>query len=185
MSLTFLTINVLVFIYITILPRIFFRGDGKFNLMWWVTGLPLGLSPMAVVLQSKDLLPAGILLPTSEIQESMGAILCVVSFCLISYTVGTHRIPLALWHQENDAPKQIVTWGAYKKIRHPFYTSFITALIGSVVAAPNALTIFSLIYGITILNMTARKEEKKLSSSQYGQEYIDYMKGTGRFFPRM
>lgn len=111
--------------------------------------------------------------------------ICVASYCLISYTVGTHRIPLALWHQENDAPKQIVTWGAYKKIRHPFYTSFLTALVASVVAAPNVLTIFSLVYGFVILNMTAAKEEKKLSSSQYGQEYLDYMKGTGRFIPKV
>lgn len=99
--------------------------------------------------------------------------------------MGTHRIPLALWHQENDAPKQIVTWGAYKRIRHPFYTSFITALIGALIAAPNILTLISLIYGILILNMTAEKEEKKLSTSQYGQEYIEYMKGTGRFFPKI
>ena len=173
------------FIYIIVLPRIFFRGDGKFNFMWWLTGFPLGLSPFAVVLHSKGLLPAGFTYPTSEVQEAIGAIIAIISFCLISYTVGTHRIPLSLWHQENDAPKQIVTWGAYKKIRHPFYSSFITALIGSVVAAPNLLTIVALIYGIAILNMTAAKEEKKLSSSQYGGEYVDYMKGTGRFFPKI
>ena len=185
MSLAFLTTLVMVFLYITILPRIFFRADGKFNLMWWVTGFPLGLSPLAVILQSKGLIPEGLFLPSSEYQEAIGAVVCVISCCLISFTVGTHRIPLSLWHQENDAPKQIVTWGAYKKIRHPFYTSFITALIGALIAAPNALTLVSLIYGIAILNMTAAKEEKKLSSSQYGQEYVDYIKVTGRFFPKM
>lgn len=184
MSLAFLTVNLLVFVYITILPRIFFRGDGKFNLMWWMTGLPLGLSPFAVILHSKGLLPAQLLFPTSGIQEIVGTILCLTSFCLISFTIGTHRVPLSLWHQENDAPVKIVTWGAYKRIRHPFYTSFITALIGSVVAAPNALTVAALIYGIAILNSTAAKEEKKLSASEFGAEYVSYMKVTGRFFPR-
>lgn len=123
--------------------------------------------------------------PSSDYQEAAGSVICVLACCLISFTVGTHRIPLSLWHQENDAPKQIVTWGAYKRIRHPFYTSFITALVGALIAAPNALTLASLIYGIGILNMTAAKEEKKLSSSQFGQEYIDYIKVTGRFFPKI
>jgi protein-S-isoprenylcysteine O-methyltransferase Ste14 len=185
MSTAFLTLNILVFVYITILPRIFFRGDGKFNLMWWLTGFPLGLSPFAVVLQAKNLLPSGMVFPTSTLQEVLGTIICIAAFCLISFTIGTHRIPLSLWHQENDAPRQIVTWGAYKRIRHPFYSSFITALVGSVVAAPNVLTIIALIYGIAILNSTAAKEEQKLSASEYGQEYVDYMKGTGRFFPRI
>lgn len=185
MSTAFLTLNILVFVYITILPRIFFRGDGKFNLMWWITGFPLGLSPFAVVLHAKGLLPQEVLLPTGDAQEAVGTIICLASISLISYTIGTHRIPLSLWHQENDAPRQIVTWGAYKKIRHPFYTSFIIALIGSVVAAPNLLTMIALFWGIAILNMTAAKEERKLSSSQYGQEYVDYMKGTGRFFPKI
>lgn len=138
-----------------------------------------------MILQAKGFIPEALALPTSEYQEAIGAVVCVISCCLISFTVGTHRIPLSLWHQENDAPKQIVTWGAYKKIRHPFYTSFITALTGAMIAAPNALTLISLIYGFMILNMTAAKEEKKLSASAFGQEYIDYMKGTGRFFPKI
>ena len=117
--------------------------------------------------------------------ESIAVVLNIISFSLMAFTLGTHRIPLALWHQNNDAPKQIVTWGAYKKIRHPFYTSFITALTAALIGAPNLLTLFSLIYGFVILNMTAGKEETKLSASEYGKDYIEYMKNTGRFFPKI
>jgi protein-S-isoprenylcysteine O-methyltransferase Ste14 len=185
MSLVFLAILILNFVYIIILPRVFFRADGTFNLMWWVTGFPLGLSPFAVVLHSQGLLPSTIALPLSQYSEVMAGLISVFSYCLISFTLGTHRIPLALWHQNNDAPKQIVTWGAYKRIRHPFYTSFLVALTASLVAAPNLLTLFSLIYGFVILNMTANKEEAKLSTSDFGKEYVDYIKTTGRFVPKI
>jgi protein-S-isoprenylcysteine O-methyltransferase Ste14 len=185
MSLSFVTILVLNFVYIIALPRVFFRTDGTFNLMWWVTGFPLGLSPFAVVLHSKGLLPSAIALPANEYAEMFAALLSVFSYCLISFTLGTHRIPLALWHQNNDAPKQIVTWGAYKRIRHPFYTSFLIALLASVIAAPNLLTILSLAYGFFILNMTANKEEIKLSNSEFGNDYVNYTKTTGRFIPKI
>jgi protein-S-isoprenylcysteine O-methyltransferase Ste14 len=185
MSLAFLTILLLNFCLIILLPKIFFRRDGKFNLMWWITGLPIGLSPFAVLLQHQGLMPAQISLPSSEINEVVAVVIHVLSFSLMTFTLGTHRIPLALWHQNNDDPKQIVTWGAYKRIRHPFYTSFITALVAALIAAPNAVTLFSLVYGFVILNATASREEKKLSGSEFGQEYIDYMKVTGRFFPKV
>lgn len=185
MSYAFLTILVLNFVYITILPRVFFKSDGKLNLMWWVTGFPMGLAPFATFLHAKGLLPTAIALPTSGSQEAMASIICLLSFSMISFTLGTHRIPLALWHQQNDAPKQIVTWGAYKRVRHPFYSSFLLALLAAVIGAPNILTFVSLIYGYFILNMTAQKEETKLSASEYGQEYIDYIKTTGRFFPKI
>jgi protein-S-isoprenylcysteine O-methyltransferase Ste14 len=185
MSLAFLAILILNFVYIIILPRVFFRADGTFNLMWWVTGFPLGLAPTAVVLHSKGLLPAAIAMPLNEYSEVIAALISVFSFCLISFTLGTHRIPLALWKKNNDAPKQIVTWGAYKRIRHPFYTSFLVALFAALVAAPNLLTLFCLVYGFVILNMTANKEEIKLSQSAFGGEYVDYIKTTGRFVPKI
>ena len=185
MSLSFLTVLVLNFVYIAALPRVFFRADGKLNLMWWLTGFPLGLAPLSVVLQSRGMIPEPFALSTNPYLETAGALLCIVSYGLISYTLGTHRIPLALWHQENDAPKQIVTWGAYKRVRHPFYASFLIALVAALVAAPNALTLLSLVYGYVILNATAEREEKRLSSSEFGQEYIDYTKVSGRFFPKI
>lgn len=184
MSLAFLTLLVTNFILITVLPRIFFRADGKFNLMWWVTGFPLGLSPLAAVLHSKGLIPEALTLPLSTFSEAAATVISILSFSLISFTLGTHRIPLALWHQNNDAPKQIVTWGAYKRIRHPFYTSFLLALVAALIGSPNILTALSLVYGFVILNMTAAKEEKKLSQSEFGAEYVEYIKTTGRFIPK-
>lgn len=180
--LVLLSIN---FLAILVLPKIFFRGDGKFNLMWWITGAPFGIALFAVFLQHLSLLPEPFALGVCACSSFVSPFLSSVSIGLICYTLGTHRIPLALWHQENDAPKQIVTWGAYKRIRHPFYASFLVYLISALVAAPNAVALFALIYGFIILNVTAAREERRLSASEFGAEYGEYMKKSGRFFPRL
>jgi protein-S-isoprenylcysteine O-methyltransferase Ste14 len=171
------------FLYVVLLPKIFFRQDGKLNLMWWVTGAPYGLAPFVVVLFYLGILPADLIFKASLAQNVLAVVVSSLSISLISYTLGTHRIPLSLWHQNNDAPKQIVTWGAYKYIRHPFYTSFLMALSAVIIAIPSIPTIAIGLYGFIILNMTAAREEKNLSSSQFGSEYVQYKETTGRFLP--
>jgi protein-S-isoprenylcysteine O-methyltransferase Ste14 len=100
-------------------------------------------------------------------------------------TVGSHRIPLALWHQDNDAPQELVTWGPYTVVRHPFYTSFILALLAAAIAFPHPLTLVCLLYGTASLTLTAIREERRLSSSVFAAEYTRYMNNSGRFFPRI
>ena len=172
------------FLLIGILPKIFFRTDGSFNLMWWVTASPLFLNSVVVLLGFFGVISTTMEFPV-VLSQIISVVLSVLSVCLISMTMGTHRIPLALWHQENDAPKQIVTWGTYKYIRHPFYTSFITAEIASVLYYPHWLNWIGLFGAIFILNLTAAREEKRLSISSYGQEYVEYIKTTGRFLPKL
>jgi len=104
------------------------------------------------------------------------------SISLISYTIGTHRISLNLWHQEQDQPHHIVTYGPYEKIRHPFYTSFILSLTGAFIFCPHWVTLLTLVSGIIALQITAVKEEKKLQN--HDPDYKEYMKKTGRFFPK-
>jgi len=108
----------------------------------------------------------------------------VASIALIFYTLGTHRIPISLWHQENDAPVHIVTYGAYSRIRHPFYASFILGLLGALIFCPHYGTLYTFLHGLVVLNITAAKEERRLSESEFGAEYQEYIQRTGRFLPR-
>lgn len=174
-------------LFIGLLPKIFFRQDGAYNLMWFVTGAPFGLAGAALAAAL-----AGRVSPldvgSAEIQVAMtvvGVALSAGSIALIAYTIGTHRVPLALWHQDNDAPRSIVTYGAYKRIRHPFYTSFLMCLVGAVLVMPHAATLGCLAYGLAILNHTAAREERRLLASEFGGEYRDYLTRTGRFVPRL
>jgi protein-S-isoprenylcysteine O-methyltransferase Ste14 len=76
-----------------------------------------------------------------------------------------------------------VSYGAYSRIRHPFYASFILALLGAFIFYPSWATLAFLVYGIVGLNITAGGEERNLANSQLGAEYTEYMARTGRFMP--
>jgi len=179
-----LLLIVLNFALIGLLPRIFFRRDGSLNARWWATALPFGVAPLFLIAAyAADLAP---LTPRSWLAATALAavVLSVASIALTCLTVGTHRIPVALWHQDCDQPEHIVTYGAYRWIRHPFYASFILAFMATVVFLPHWVTLGSLAYAWVALNLTARREERRLAGSAFGSQYRHYLGGTGRFFPR-
>jgi protein-S-isoprenylcysteine O-methyltransferase Ste14 len=175
------------FAYASCLPLIFFKRDGKFNPMWWLTAFPFILCPLFVLASLMGRVPT--IVDGDPTLLSLLSIISVpffvASIALISYTLGTHKVPIALWHQNNDAPQSIVTYGAYSRIRHPFYASFLLAYTGAAFYCPQVGTLFLLLYAACMLNYTAQKEETKLSQSEFGEEYQRYMQTTGRFFPRL
>jgi protein-S-isoprenylcysteine O-methyltransferase Ste14 len=184
MNESILLLFLLNFVFIGLLPKLFFKKDGKFNLMWWVTASPFFLCTVLLLgshLGYVDLLSGTQY--TAWIREPTAVLFSVASLALMFFTLGTHRIPIALWHQDNDAPTHIVTYGAYRWIRHPFYASFLLALFGAAVFCPSWGTFFTFILGFVILNLTAAREERRLCASQFGDEYSEYMRRTGRFFP--
>jgi protein-S-isoprenylcysteine O-methyltransferase Ste14 len=179
-----LVLALLVFAAIGALPRIFFRRDGSLNLDWWLTALPFFAAPVLLVLSACHVFAA---------EEPRGwagglAIASVVPFflsgSLLFYTLGTHKVRIALWHQENDAPVSIVTTGAYRLVRHPFYVSFLLGVLGTALLLPHWSTALILVYAVVRLNSTAAREERRLGQSRFGSEYRDYIAVTGRFVPR-
>lgn len=183
-----LTLN---FVLIWLLPVIFFRSDGKRNLVWALTSLPFAVSPFITVASYLGYLPAIIEIasPHHMAITIAATVMSLISIFIIALTMGTHRIPVALWHQkhEDDEPACIVTWGAYKYIRHPFYTSFLIALIANIVITIHWLPVLVLVATFVQLNVTADREEKRLSEEKdgMGEEYVRYMVCTGRFLPKL
>jgi protein-S-isoprenylcysteine O-methyltransferase Ste14 len=180
------------FILIGLLPVAFFKKDGSFNLNWWLTALPFLMSIGSVTAVQFGLAPvhwtplvppgSG---PVTGITRTIAVALSLASIALIMFTLGTHRIPIALWHQNNDKPNHIVTWGAYAKIRHPFYTSFLLAFSAAALYSPQLVTLCALLWGGIALNVTAAREETRLCQSEFGSEYQQYIERTGRFVPRI
>jgi protein-S-isoprenylcysteine O-methyltransferase Ste14 len=173
--------------YIGALPRIFFKKGGRLGLMWWLTALPFLVCSLALILAF-----AGYLKPFGDVASAWrrwlalaSVLFSAVSIALISYARGSHRIPISLWHQSEDAPANIVTYGAYNLIRHPFYAAFLLALSGASLFCPHALTLFAFAYGCVILNVTAAREERRLAASALGAEYREYLSRTGRFLPKI
>jgi protein-S-isoprenylcysteine O-methyltransferase Ste14 len=185
MNLPVLLLIVLNFALIGVLPRIFFRNDGRLNARWWATALPFCVVPAFLVAGSAagltPLTPRGWLTATAMISVALSA----ASIGLICLTLGTHRIPIALWHQDSDAPEHIVTYGAYRWIRHPFYAAFILAFCSAVFFLPHLVTLGALCYALVALNVTARREERRLAGSAFGSQYRQYLGRTGRFVPRL
>lgn len=187
MSAVYLLLGALNLALIGLLPVIFFDARGRKNAMWWATATPF-IAAGAVL----GLCYSGIWQPWylsmsggAVLNETIAAPFACASIALIAYTIGTHRVPLALWHQDNDAPQNIVTYGAYKYVRHPFYSAFLLALIGTLIACPHPGTLVCLAYTALMLRYTAGKEEHKLSNSEFGDEYRSYLARTGRFLPRL
>ena len=51
-----LALAIINFLFIGLLPKIFFRQDGKFNFMWFVTASPYFFAPLFVILTEAGIL---------------------------------------------------------------------------------------------------------------------------------
>lgn len=171
--------------FVGLLPKFFFRQDGRYNLKWFLTAAPFFVNPLFLASHALGFeQPFLVGLPHERAMlEAASVPFFAASIALIALTIGVHRVPLALWHQDNDEPKSIVTHGPYAWVRHPFYTSFLLGLFGVVVAIPHWGTLGCFLYGVVVLAITARREERRLSASAFGAEYQRYMKKTGRLVP--
>lgn len=171
------------FAVIGVLPRVFFKR-GSFNRGWWLTALPFFCCPLFLLAATfagwHSWLGTG---TAATVGGSVAAVLAGCSVALLFLTLGTHRVPLALWHQEDDAPASIVTHGAYARIRHPFYAGFLLAFAAAVALFPHLGTVLPLCYAAIRLNATAAREERRLASSEFGDAYREYLARTGRFLP--
>jgi protein-S-isoprenylcysteine O-methyltransferase Ste14 len=166
------------------LPRFFFR-PGRLNARWWATAAPF-FAAAALVAASL----AGWIEPISmshgltAATDISAAMLAMTSFGLMWWTIGTHQRPVRLWHQERDTPDHLVRQGAYARVRHPFYSAFLLALLACALAVPHILTAGVFAYAFLRLNHTAAGEERRFLASALAAEYREYMARAGRFWPR-
>ena len=163
------------------LPFVFFRR-GSLTRGWWLTATPFFLDA-AVLLAALARVVTHVI--GTAILAWLAVPLAASAMALTGSAVGANRVPLAMWHQENDASVTLVTWGPYGRIRHPLYTSFILMLSAAAAAVPHPATFALLLLGALQLHRTARREERRLLRSDLGPAYADYMRHTGRFVPRL
>jgi len=167
---------------IGLLPFVFFK-PGRRTVGWLVTASAFLIAPLLVAAaragHAGPMLPAGAV----RVTEVAGAVACLVSVYVIGVAVGSHRTPIALWHQRDDAPVEIVTWGPYGLVRHPLYTAFLTALVAAVLVVPALPMALAAAFGFVAISRTARREERRLLASHLGSQYLAYMARSGRFLP--
>ena len=181
-----LSVLLLDFAMIGALPILFFRRDGSLNLKWWATAFPFFLCPALLVAGFFGVLPLSyVFAAVYPGQQIVPIPFAIGSIALIFLTLGTHHTRISLWHQSNDAPAGVVTSGAYRYIRHPFYTSFLVAFAAADLFFPHPAVLALSLYELAVLHWTAAGEERRLRASPFGEEYGEYMARSGRFFPTL
>lgn len=78
----------------------------------------------------------------------------------------------------------LVTTGPYARTRHPMYTALNMFSFSLALTTSNLLVIFFAILVIVPFPWIARMEEKMLLET-FVEDYREYMRRTGRFFPRI
>ena len=86
----------------------------------------------------------------------------------------------AMGHEVAPRTKHLMTDGPYRLSRNPMLSGTYLYYIGVVVAGGSwwALLVFAAVAGLMMLQV--RSEEKRLAAD-FGEEYLEYKKRTGRF----
>ncbi len=81
--------------------------------------------------------------------------------------------------------RELITEGPYSIVQHPLYVFSLIGAIGIGVASGNILVLaMMVIFYLLYYPLTILAEEKKLTK-KFGQAYLDYIKITPRFLPKL
>ena len=114
----------------------------------------------------------------------LGVGIALVGFALLQWSQVT------LANSWSDTPRMLkeqtlITSGPYRTIRHPIYTAFIL-ILGSTLFISSNWLIGLCWAGMTILEVISRIGfEESLMLEFFGEQYREYMKKTGRLFPKV
>jgi protein-S-isoprenylcysteine O-methyltransferase Ste14 len=97
----------------------------------------------------------------------------------------THQVLGRFWSPilEIAHAHKLVTWGPYRLVRHPMYSSLILFSLGIGLTAADMIMAISWVLGIFILCMLRIEKEEKLMIETFGNEYVAYKSYTGKLFP--
>ena len=78
----------------------------------------------------------------------------------------------------------LVSRGPYRSVRHPIYLFQVVILTGVALLLPSLLSLTAILVHLACVWIKASDEESYLLSV-HGQEYRDYLSGTGRLIPKL
>ena len=80
---------------------------------------------------------------------------------------------------------QLVKEGVYRSIRHPMYASIWLWCVAQGLLLENWLAGWYALAAFAIMYFVRTPREEQMMHECFGQEYLDYMRATGRLFPRL
>ena len=123
-------------------------------------------------------------IPLPEFISGIGICLNIVGLCLLVWVhraLGQHWSMMLKLGEEH----KLVTTGPYSRIRHPMYTYFTVMVISNALISANLLVG---VFGIavwTLLYIVRIDDEEDMLLEEFGDDYREYMKRTGRLFPKV
>jgi len=83
------------------------------------------------------------------------------------------------------AEQKLVTQGIYRSLRHPIYTAMFLFTIAQALLLQNVLAGAAGLLTYIPLYLVRVPREEQMMLDHFGEEYREYMRKTGRFFPRL
>jgi protein-S-isoprenylcysteine O-methyltransferase Ste14 len=80
---------------------------------------------------------------------------------------------------------RLVTEGIYRRIRHPMYLSIWLLVIAQAMILPNYVAGFSGLVPFALLYFLRVGKEEKMMGEEFGGEYEQYLRKTGRLVPKL
>jgi len=146
-----------------------------------VGGLILWLSPLAYLINPNWMSWAKIGLPESIRWLGVGiGVLCIFGIYWLFSSIGSGITPTSATRKQHT----LSTSGPYRWVRHPLYTVGSSMFISFGMMADNwFIATLGILIFILMAIRTPREEANLIA--KFGDEYVEYMKRTGRFLPKL
>ena len=163
--------------------------EQRLERLMWLVWVPLVAAwifvPWATLTRS-GAVPA---LPALALREpAFAALRWVAALVAVIALAGTIRCWLRMgsdWRMDVGLERKtdLITDGLFARVRHPIYAFSILLMLCSVAIVPTLpMTLIAAVH-IVLMILKARNEERHLCAL-HGDAYAQYLRRTGRFFPR-
>lgn len=115
--------------------------------------------------------------------KCVGASLAILSVPLFHWmlrSLGTNITDTVITRKQAT----LVMHGPYRWVRHPMYLITLLLFAGFTLMTANWFLGLTGVFTVGLLMIRSRKEEENLVK-RFGQKYLDYIRTTGKFFPRL
>jgi protein-S-isoprenylcysteine O-methyltransferase Ste14 len=119
------------------------------------------------------------------VQCFLGFALYAVSLMLFWWAAASNQRQPLLACFTPVWPSHITVKGPYRLVRHPFYCSYVLAWLAGFVGTGNLWLLLTMAAMSASYGLAALREEPQFSKGPLAEEYAQYRKRTGMFFPRI
>lgn len=114
----------------------------------------------------------------------LGVALSIIS---LPYFWWIHKTLGQNWSPSLEIRKghELIKTGPYKNIRHPMYLQILIWATGQALITSNVIASSFGLIAWTFLYFIRVPKEEKMMKETFGDKYIDYMKQTGKIFPKL